>query len=70
MRNYNPTATEADDESCFYATAVFYCAALPDINENGIGDQLEESYAVACVREPFDPASEPASPLPMTVLTT
>ena len=58
--NYDPTATEADDESCFYATAVFDCAGncQVDINENGICDQLEESYAAICGEGTiWDPAS-------------
>jgi hypothetical protein len=58
--NYEPTATEADDESCFYATAVFDCAGncQVDINENGICDQLEESYAAVCGEGTiWDPAS-------------
>ena len=58
--NYDLTATEADDESCFYATAVFDCAGncQLDINENGICDQLEESYAAVCGEGTiWDPAS-------------
>ena len=58
--NYDATATDNDDESCFYATSVFDCAGncQVDSNENGICDQLEDSYAAVCGEGTiWDPAS-------------
>ena len=48
--NYNPAATDADDTSCFYATAVFDCDGncQQDENGNGICDQLEDACAAIC----------------------
>ncbi|MDC0854297.1 hypothetical protein OAP59_00695, partial [Flavobacteriales bacterium] len=48
--NYNPEATEQNDDSCFYSTAVFDCDGNCQIDENGNGicDQLEDSFTNLC----------------------
>ena len=47
--NYNPEAT-VNDDSCFFATAVFDCVGncLQDENNNGICDQLEALAPQLC----------------------
>ena len=58
--NYNPAATNADNETCYYATAVFDCDGncQMDENNNGICDQLEDSCGPAMCGEGtiWDPA--------------
>jgi uncharacterized protein (TIGR02145 family) len=58
--NYNPDATEQNDESCFYATAVFDCDGNCQVDDNGNGvcDQLEDDFINLCGEGTiWDPAS-------------